>query len=329
MNNEATRKILEQTEIPVIAAPMFLVSSPEMVIESCIAGIVGSFPLLNARTSDKLEEWLIQITEALAFAKEQEPNKKIAPWAVNFIVHKTNKRFEEDLELIKKYQPPVVITSLGNPSPIVDTIHQYGGVVYADVSTIKHAEKAAQTGVDGLILVCNGAGGHAGTINPIAFMGEVKKFWTGTTILAGCITRGRDVLAALALGADFAYMGTRFIATEESFASNDYKHMLVDATLDDLIYTDAFSGIPANYLIPSISNAGMDIENLKRKGKVDFADMSSMSESGAKAWKDIWGAGQGVSMIESILPTREVVKELQQEYNEALDAILAKQPKKV
>lgn len=322
MKEEIVQNILSKTSLPVIAAPMFLVSSPHMVIESCKAGIVGSFPLLNARTEDILEGWMKQITEELELEKAEQPNKRIAPWAVNFIVHRTNKRFDIDLELIKKYQPPIVITSLGNPSSIVSIVHEYGGVVFSDVSNIKHAKKAAETGVDGLILVCNGAGGHAGIINPMAFMGEVKGFWNGMTILAGCISRGEDILAAQALGADLAYMGTRFIPTTESFAANDYKNMLVESTLDDLIYTDAFSGVKANYLIPSIKKTGLNIEELTKKESVDF---SNMDNSNAKAWKDIWSAGQGVSTIDKIIPTAQVVQELRQEYEQALSTLLSKQ----
>ncbi|MEW9673879.1 NAD(P)H-dependent flavin oxidoreductase [Ammoniphilus sp. 3BR4] len=281
-------QLADQIALPVIAAPMFLVSSPDMVIEACKAGIVGSFPLLNARTSDVLNDWMERIARELAQAKLDNPHRRVAPWAVNLIVHRSNKRYEEDLELIKKYQPPIVITSLGDPSLAVRLAHEYGGLVFSDVSTLVHARKAAQKGADGLILVCNGAGGHGGTINPIAFMGAVKEFWDGITILAGCISNGRDILAAEALGADFVYMGTRFIAASESFASPEYQRMLMESTLDDLIYTDAFSGINANYLVPSIRQAGLDPDQLEKKASLDFVPSST---SGPKAWKDIWSAG--------------------------------------
>ncbi|MGC4376471.1 nitronate monooxygenase [Fictibacillus sp. Mic-4] len=315
-------QLAEELVLPVIAAPMFLVSSPEMVIEGCKSGIIGSFPLLNARTSAILEDWMKQITEELNQARFENPKRRIAPWAVNFIVHRTNKRFEEDLELIEKYEPPIVITSLGDPKAVVDIVHQYGGLVFSDVSNLVHARKAANTGVDGLILVCNGAGGHAGMINPFAFLGAVKEFWNGMTILAGCISSGRDILAARTLGADFAYMGTRFIASTESFASSDYRDMIIGSTLEDLIYTNAFSGVNANYLIPSIKRAGVSLDQLQKKAAVDFSKMSD-----AKAWKDIWSAGQGVSTIKKIAPIAEIVRKLKEEYEEALNGIVEKHAK--
>lgn len=324
MTSKLLAKLENHIALPVIAAPMFLVSSPEMVIESCKAGIIGSFPLLNARTDDVLDDWMKQITNELEAIKLKEPKRRVAPWAVNLIVHRTNKRYQVDVELIKKYKPPIVITSLGDPSSVVSIVHEYDGLVFSDVSNIAHAKKAAQKGVDGLILVCNGAGGHAGTINPIAFMGEVREFWDGITIIAGSISNGQDILAIEALGADLAYMGTRFISSSESFASKEYKDMLIQSTLDDLIYTDAFSGVNANYLIPSIQKAGLDPNQLQSKETVDF---SQLSASEAKAWKDIWSAGQGVGMIKRIQPVSEIVKELQQEYNQALASLLGKRSK--
>jgi len=298
-------KLKNQVTLPVIVAPMFLVSGPKLVIESCRAGIIGSFPLLNARSSKILEEWFIEIKEALALSKDE----KVAPWAVNYIVHRTNKRLEEDLQLIEKYQPPIVITSLGHPGPIVEVVKNYGGLVFSDVTTIRHAEKAAESGVDGLILVCNGAGGHAGLINPFAFMGAVKSFWKGTIIVSGGISTGRDILAVQAMGADFAYMGTRFIATEESIATDIYKEMLVDSTLDDLIYTDAFSGVHANYLVPSIVNVGLDPTKLVSKETVSITKMND-----PKAWRDIWSAGQGVNLVDKVQPIRSLINELKSEY---------------
>lgn len=321
MASKIPSQIADQMVLPVIAAPMFLVSSPELVIEACKAGIIGSFPLLNARTVTDLDDWMKQITEKLAKVRKNEPERRVAPWAVNFIVHRSNKRYEEDLELLKKYQPPIVITSLGDPSPVVRIVHGYGGLVFSDVINLVHARKAAQKGVDGLILVCNGAGGHAGTLNPIAFMGAVKEFWEGITILAGCISNGQDILAAEALGADFAYMGTRFIATCESFANREYQEMLMESTLEDLLYTDAFSGVNANYLVPSIRKAGLDPEQLQKKESMDF---SQLNPSGAKVWKDIWSAGQGVGAIKRVLPVVEVVEELKKEYERAIASLLAK-----
>jgi nitronate monooxygenase len=306
-------KMSKQLTLPVINAPMFLVSSPDMVIESCKNGMIGTFPLLNARTSELLENWMIRISEELDQTQKDAPTAKIAPWGVNLIVHRTNKRFEEDLELIKKYEPPLVITSLGNPSDVAKIVHSYGGLVFSDVISLDHARKAAKTGIDGLILVCSGAGGHGGTLNPFAFLKAVKEFWDGITVLAGAITTGEEILAAKILGADLVYMGTRFIATEESSASEEYRQMLIESTLEDLIYTDAISGINGNYLLPSLQKAGFDIENLKKK-EVDL----SFSESKAKAWKDIWSAGQGVGSIKKVSTIKEVVEELKAEYDNAL-----------
>ncbi len=316
--NPIVRKLAEQLTIPVIAAPMFLVSSPELVIESCKSGVIGSFPLLNARTTGILDEWMRHITEQLENARLKNPERRIAPWAVNLIVHRTNVRYEADLQLVKKYRAPIVITSLGAPGPVVDIVHAYGGLVFSDVSSLGHARKAADSGVDGLILVCSGAGGHAGTINPFAFMGAVREFWNGICILAGSISEGRDITAARALGADLAYMGTRFIATAESFAGKEYQQMLIESDLDDLINTDAFTGINANYLMQSIRNAGMDPQDLQKKDAINFSQMSSPE---VKAWKDIWSAGQGVGMIKRTMPAAELIEELRQEYEQALEAL--------
>ncbi|MYL32077.1 nitronate monooxygenase [Pontibacillus yanchengensis] len=309
----------QNLSLPVISAPMFLVSSPALVIESCKAGVIGSFPTLNARTEADFEQWMDQITTELAEAKEANPSRKIAPWAVNLIVHRTNKRYETDLELIQKYQPPIVITSLGNPSAVVEIVHQYGGLVFSDVATIPHAKKAASTGVDGLILVASGAGGHAGPINSFAFAGAVREFWDGITILAGCISSGRDVLATQALGMDMAYIGTKFISAKESMASDDYKNMLVQSTVEDLINTDAFTGVHANYLKESITKAGINIDDLKSKGS---ADLSKLNQSDSKAWKDIWSAGQGVDQVHEVESVEEIVEGLEKEYSEALQGFV-------
>ncbi len=290
-----------------------------MVLACCKAGVVGSFPLLNARTDVVLESWMKEITEELAAARRAEPERKIAPWAVNLIVHRTNTRYDADVKLIQKYQPPIVITSLGAPGPVVDIVHAYGGLVFSDVATLTHAKKAAQTGVDGLILVCQGAGGHAGTINPFAFMGAVRHYWQGGIILAGCLTTGQDVFAAAALGADFAYMGTRFIACAEGMASEAYQQMLIQATSDDILYTNAVSGVHANFLMQSLLNAGYDPEQLAAKHEVNFSHLNNQE---AKAWKDIWSAGQGVNAIQSVLPAADMIAELCQEYKQA-EALLA------
>lgn len=294
--------MLKNLKIPVIVAPMFLVSSPTLVIQASQGGVVGSIPLLNARSSEILEEWLTEIKEAL-------PDK---PWAVNFFSHQTNKRFEGDLELIRKYEPPIVITSLGHPGKVIEVVRGYGGLVFSDVATIKHAKKAAEAGVDGLILVCSGAGGHGGTLNPFAFLAAVKEFWNGMIILAGSISNGKDVLAARVLGADFVYMGTRFIATKESVASEAYKEMVVNSTVEDILYTDAFSGIHANYLIPSLKNEGIDMTSLKRRESVDLSHMVDV-----KAWRDIWSAGQGVTTVRSVQSVVEIIDQLVLEYESA------------
>jgi nitronate monooxygenase len=303
--------ISSQLELPVITAPMFLVSSTDLVIEACKSGVIGSFPLANARTLEDLDVWMQRITIDLSKARTLEPKRRIAPWAVNLVVHRTNKRYEEDLKFIKRYQPPIVITSLGDPGRVVDIVHEYGGVVFSDVVNLVHARKAAQKGIDGLILVCNGAGGHAGTLNPFAFIGAVKEFWDGLIILSGGISSGRDIFAAQIMGADLVYMGTRFIATNESLAGTEYEEMLIRATLEDLIYTDAFSGISANYLVPSIRRAGLDPDQLQKKENFNW---SESKKNGTKPWKDIWSAGQGVGAIQKVERAADIVKELKKEY---------------
>lgn len=297
-------------ELPVIQSPMFLVSSPEMVIAACKSGIVGSFPLANARTKEDLEEWMKKITDELSRLKSTKENLKIAPWAVNIVVHRSNKRYPDDLQLINQYKPPIVITSLGDPSEVIDIVHQYGGLVFSDVISLKHAKKAAEKGADGLILVCNGAGGHGGTYNPFAFIYAVKEFWDGITVLAGGISSGQDILAAQILGADFVYMGTRFIATKESLANSEYQKILIESTIEDIVYTDVFSGIHANYLLPSIKRLGINLEEVQKK---EF-NWSKEANEGAKAWKDIWSAGHGVGTIKKVQTVEEVVDELKAEY---------------
>ncbi|WP_243297936.1 NAD(P)H-dependent flavin oxidoreductase [Bacillus litorisediminis] len=296
--------------LPVIVAPMFLVSSPQLVISASKNGVIGSFPLLNARTTEILEQWLIQI-------KAELPNHL---WAVNFISHESNKRLEPDLNLIRKYQPPIVITSLGHPGRVLKVVKSYGGLVFSDVTTVKHAKKAAEAGVDGLILVCNGAGGHAGRLNPFAFTAAIKEFWDGMIILAGGLSDGKDILAARILGADFAYMGTRFIATEESFAPDEYKDMVINSTIEDILYTDAFSGVYANYLIPSIEKAGIEIDWLKPRETIDLTHATDV-----KAWSDIWSAGHGVTVVQKVMPVFQLIDQLIEEYYDALSDIKEKQ----
>lgn len=318
MSKNIPEQISTQIELPVIVAPMFLVSGPEMVIETCMSGIIGSFPLANARTLEDLEVWMSRISQELDSERKIDPERRIAPWAINLVVHRTNKRYEMDLEMIRKYQPPIVITSLGDPSRVVSLVHEYGGLVFSDVINLVHARKAIQGGTDGLILVCTGAGGHAGTLNPFAFIAAVKEFWDGMTILAGGISNGCDIVAAQMLGADFVYMGTRFIACSESLAKEEYKEMVIESTLEDIIYTDALSGVNANYLIPSIRKAGLNPDQLQKNESFNW---STSTEKGIKPWKDIWSAGHGVGMIKQIESIAEVVESLKTEYQQALDSL--------
>lgn len=296
------------TKLPVIVSPMFLVSTPEMTIEAGKAGVIGSFPLLNARPVEKCADWLQQVKKEL----------RNIPWAVNFICHKkTNARYAEDLELIRKYEPPIVITSLGHPGEICEIVHAYGGLVYSDVANIIHAKKAAETGVDGLILVCTGAGGHGGTLSPFAFIVAVKEFFEGTIILSGAISTGKDVAAAKLMGADYAYMGTRFLAAKESSAQEEYKQMVIDSTIEDILYTDSFSGVHANVLIPSLLKEGIDPNTLKSKDTIDLSHLVDV-----RAWRDIWSAGQGVTTVTKHETTKDIVETLIKEYEEGVSSIV-------
>jgi nitronate monooxygenase len=308
-----------QLKVPVIAAPMFLVSGPELVSACCQNGVIGSFPAPNARPIEVLDEWMGRLNTDLEAAKAQDPDRKIAPWAMNMVVHSSYTRLEEELELLKKHKPQLVITSLGSPKKVVEIVHEYGGLVFSDVSDVKFARKAAETGVDGLILVASGAGGHAGELNSFAFVDSVRTFWDGIIVLAGSISTGKGILAAQAAGADLSYMGTRFIVAIESMANDEYRNMLVDATQDDLILTDAFSGVKANMLKPSIVKAGLDPETLVKKDKVDFDGMQK--ETNAKAWKDIWSAGQGVGAIQKIESAAEIIAGLEEDYKDALNKL--------
>lgn len=298
--------------LPVIAAPMFIVSGTDLVVSCCKNGIIGSFPSLNGRSASDFEAMLQDITSRLD-QFEEESGKKPAPYAVNLIVNRTNPRLEQDLELCVKYRVPIVITSLGAVKELVDAVHGYGGLVFHDIIKKRHAEKAAEAGVDGIICVSAGAGGHAGTANPFALISEVKSFFEGLVILAGSINTGHEILAAQMAGADLAYMGTRFIATEECMAVPKYKQMILDSGIDDVIYTDGVSGIHANFLKESIEKAGIDLAVKKQE------DFSSFSGSHAKAWKDIWSAGQGVTGIHSIKPVKDLIADLQSDYKTALD----------
>ena len=302
-------EILERKlSIPVIGSPMFIVSTPELVIAQCKAGIVGSFPALNARPKEELAVWLEKITTELAAFKAANPSRKVAPFAVNQIVHTSNDRVMHDIEVCVRYKVPIIITSLRPPNEVVDAIHGYGGMVFHDVISIRHARKAIDAGVDGLILVCAGAGGHAGLLSPFALVPEVRRIFDKTIVLAGAISSGTSILAAQAIGADLAYMGTRFIATREANATDAYKQMILKSAAADIVYTAVFSGVSGNYLSMSVAQAGLDPLSLPQdQGKMNY-------NSEKKAWRDIWSAGQGVGQIEDIPGVAELVERLAREY---------------
>lgn len=310
----------EQLRLPVIASPMFLVSGTRLVIECCKNGIVGTFPSLNGRKVDDFENMLKEISQALE-QYEEETGKKAAPFGVNLIVNRTNPRLMSDLELCVKYKVPLVITSLGAVKEIVDTVHGYGGLVFHDVIKKRHAEKAAEAGVDGIICVSAGAGGHGGTAHPFALLQEVKQFYEGAIVLAGSINTGEEILASEIAGADFAYMGTRFIATEEALAVEDYKQMILDSGIDDVLYTAGVSGVHANFLKESIKRAGVDLSTEKEE------DFSKLTGEHAKAWKDIWSAGHGVAEISQIFSVKNLVSELSKGYQLGLDKAISIQQK--
>ena len=314
--------LANKLRIPLIGAPMFIVSGPELVAAQCKAGIIGSFPALNARPQGALVDWIRQIKGELAEHAEAHPDEPVAPFAVNQIAHPSNKRLLADMEVCVQEEVPLIITSLNPPREIVQAVHSYGGMVFHDVISLRHTRKAIEQGVDGIIAVCTGAGGHAGSLSPFAFIGEIRKEFDGCLILSGCISRGDDVLAAIAMGADLAYSGTRFIATEEARALPSYKEMIVDSTAGDIVYSSLFTGIHGNYLGGSIANAGMDPANLPDGSKHDM-NFDKIGELEKKVWKDIWGAGQGVGNIEDILPARDVVLRMEQEYRDALARVSA------
>jgi nitronate monooxygenase len=308
--------------LPVIGAPMFIVSGPELVIEQCKAGIVGAFPALNARPEEELENWLQRISDELARYKSENPDEPVAPYAVNQIVHQSNTRLQHDVEMCVKYKVPIVITSLRPPAEVVDAIHSYGGLVFHDVISVRHARKAIDQGVDGIITVCSGAGGHAGTTSPFALVKEVREIYDGTIILSGSMSKGSDALAAQAIGADLAYIGTRFIATEEGNAPAAYKEMIVNSKSADIIYTSLFTGVSGSYLRGSIENAGMDPDDLPEAAK-ESMNFGSYGKSSAKAWRDIWGAGQGVGSIDDIPEVRNLVLRMEREYQDAKQRLCA------
>ncbi|MEG3656399.1 nitronate monooxygenase [Arenibacter palladensis] len=306
---------IKELALPVVAAPMFLISGPQLVIECCKNGIVGTFPALNQRNTEGFEDWLIEIkTELKKF--EKETGKKAAPFGVNLIVHPTNPRLEADIKVCIKHKVPLIITSLGAVAQVVNAIHSYGGLVFHDIIKKRHAEKAAEAGVDGLILVAAGAGGHAGTINPMSLVAEIKKFFNKTILLSGCISTGRDIASALQMGADLAYMGTRFINTEESKATEEYRQMIIKAGASDVVYTAAISGVHANFLGASLKAAGITEEDLKKDRKIDFGKELNTE---AKAWKTIWSAGQGVTTINNVESVSKLVENLKLEFKSAIE----------
>lgn len=300
-----------RVRVPAIAAPMFLVSNPKLATACCKAGVVGTFPALNPRSTAAFVAWLEEMEQALTPAD--------APYGVNLIVHKTNPRLQADLAEVVKHKVPLVITSLGAVAELVEAVHSYGGLVFHDIVNARHAEKAAKAGVDGLIPVAAGAGGHAGTVNPFALIPEIRGNFPGYIALSGCIGSGRGIAAALALGADFAYLGTRFIATQEAAAPDAYKQMLLDSTSADILYTPAISGIPASFLRPSVIKAGLDPETMKHEGPIDLG----LELSASKAWKDIWSAGQGVGAIRDVPPAGELCARLIREYQDTCRGLAA------
>jgi nitronate monooxygenase len=302
--------------LPVIAAPMFRVSYPELVIAQCKAGVVGAFPAANARPQSELDVWLTRIRKELAAYDTDHPQQPAAPFAVNLILHKSNTRLEDDLAVCIKHKVPIIITSLGARPDIAEAVHAYGGIVLHDVTTIVHARKAIERGADGLIAICAGGGGHSGRINPFAFVQELRSWWDGPLVLAGAIANGRSILAALNLGADLVYIGSPFIATREAAVGADYKLAITQAAAGDIVYTDAFTGVHGNYLRSSIMAAGLDPDNLDIARAEDTA-FRSASNDDVKAWRDIWGCGQGIGLIDRVLGAGEMIAQWRREYDVA------------
>lgn len=307
--------LFDKLRLPAVGAPQFIIANPELVIAQCQGGIVGAFPALNARPPELLDDWLHRIKDELAAWDETHPNEPAAPYAVNQIVHRTNERLEQDVAICVKHKVPIVITSLGARPEVNDAIHSYGGIILHDVINITFAKKALEKGADGLIAVAAGAGGHAGALSPMAFVDEIRQFFDGPLLLSGAIATGRGILAAQAMGADLAYMGSAFIATKEANATEGYKQMIVDSTAGDIVYSNLFTGVHGNYLKGSISAAGLDPDNLPES---DSSKMSFSSDgSKPKAWKEIWGAGQGVGGVREVLSTADLIARLKREYDDA------------
>jgi nitronate monooxygenase len=312
--------VLQRVPLPIIGSPLFIISNPRLVIAQCQAGIVGSMPSLNARPASQLDEWLAEITETLAAWDRAHPNAPSAPFAINQIVHKSNDRLEEDLRVCAKYKVPLVITSLGARTDVNQAVHSWGGVVMHDIINNAFARKAIEKGADGLIAVAAGAGGHAGVKSPFALVQEIREWFDGPLALSGAIATGGAVLACQAMGADFAYIGSAFIATEEARASDAYKQCVVDSNSDDIVYSSLFTGVHGNYLKPSVRNAGLDPDKLPES---DPSAMNFGGEGAKKAWKDIWGCGQGIGAVKAVVPAAELVARLQREYEAARRRLLA------
>ena len=308
--------ILQNLEIPVIGSPLFIVSGPDLVIAQCKAGIVGSFPALNARPKEELEKWIIRIKLELDQYQKENPDKKVAPFAVNQICHGSNDRLQHDMEVCVKHEVPIIITSLQASKSVYDAAHSYGGIVLHDVTNIKHTKKALSMGADGIIAVCAGAGGHAGLLSPFALIPEIRKFFDGPLLLSGSMSTGGSVLAAEAMGADMAYLGTRFIASKEANATEGYKQDIIESSGEDIVYSSLFSGVHGNYLAKSVERNGMDPKNLPAADKSTM-NFGSGGNTEKKAWKDIWSAGQGVGSIDNAPSVQVIVDTLKREYNEA------------
>ena len=317
--------VLQNLRLPVIGSPLFIISQPELVLAQCKAGVVGSFPSLNARPLSQLDEWLDQITSELDSYNKANPDKPAAPFAVNQIVHKTNNRLEQDLELCVKYKVPLVITSLGARQEVNDAVHSYGGIVMHDIINVVFAHKALEKGADGLIAVASGAGGHAGTLSPFALIQEIRQFFDGPLALSGSIANGGAIAAAQAMGADLAYIGSAFIACDEASAVEGYKDMIVESKAGDIVYSNLFTGVHGNYLAPSIARAGLDPNDLPESdpSKMNFGSGGNQK---SKAWKDIWGCGQGIGAVDKRMPTAEFVARLGEEYEEAIAALQQHKP---
>ena len=312
--------ILQNLEMPIVAAPMFIVSGPELVIAQCKAGIVGSFPALNARPAEELEKWIVRIKLELEQYQKDNPDKKVAPFAVNQICHPSNNRLEHDNEVCRKHEVPIIITSLQANQDVYDATHSYGGTILHDVVNIRHSKKALSMGADGLIAVCTGAGGHAGRLSPFALIPEIRQFHDGPLLLSGSIATGGSVAAALAIGADLAYIGTRFIACKEANAEQGYKDEIIESSGKDIVYSSLFTGVHGNYLRGSIEKAGLDPDNLPTADKTSM-NFGSGGNTDAKAWKDIWGAGQGVGSVHEAPPVQDIVDQFKTEYADAIKRV--------